>query len=48
MLGIESVFDTKVEIDENDRMVVVAYLDNTLLATKGSLGKHHRQVPKVF
>jgi len=29
-------------------MVVVAYIDDLLIATKGSLEKHHRQVSKVF
>jgi len=29
-------------------MVVVAYVDNILIATKGSLEKHHKQVSKVF
>jgi hypothetical protein len=29
-------------------MVVVTYIDDILLATKGSLEKHHRQVSKVF
>jgi len=29
-------------------MVVVAYVDDLLIATKGSLDKHHRQVSKVF
>jgi len=29
-------------------MVVVAYIDDILIATKGSLEKHHKQVSKVF
>jgi hypothetical protein len=29
-------------------MVVVAYIDDILIPTKGSLQKHHRQVTKVF
>jgi hypothetical protein len=35
-------------IDENEGMVVVAYIDDILIATKGSLEKHHKQVSKVF
>ena len=27
---------------------MVAYIDNILIATKGSLDKHHKQVSKVF
>jgi hypothetical protein len=29
-------------------MVVLAYIDDILIATKGSLEKHHKQVSKVF
>jgi hypothetical protein len=29
-------------------MVVVAYIDDILISTKGSLQKHHKQVSKVF
>jgi hypothetical protein len=34
--------------DEDQEMVVVAYVDNIIIATKGSVHKHHRQVSKVF
>jgi hypothetical protein len=44
LLGIQLVIKTDVHIDENERTVVVAYIDDILIATKGSLEKHHRQV----
>jgi len=47
-LGMELVLDSKVAIDEDGEMVVVVYVDDILIATKGSLEKHHRQVSKVF
>jgi len=37
LLGMELVFNTKTLIDEDDGMVVVAYIDDILIATKGSL-----------
>jgi len=48
VLGIELVIKTDVHIDDDEGMVVVAYIDDILIATKGSLEKHHRQVSKVF
>jgi hypothetical protein len=45
---MELVIDMKVAIDDDGGMVVVAYIDDILIATKGSLKKHHRQVSKVF
>jgi hypothetical protein len=45
---MELVLDSKVAIDEDGGMVVVVYVDDILIATKGSLEKHHRQVSKVF
>jgi len=48
LLGIELVIKTEVHIDEDEGMVVVAYIDDILIATKGSRQKHHRQVSKVF
>jgi hypothetical protein len=48
LLGLELVIDTKVAIDEDGGMVVVAYVEDILIGTKGSLEKHHRQVSKVF
>jgi len=46
--GLELVIKTDVHIDEDEGMVVVAYIDDILIATKGSLEKHHKQVSKVF
>jgi hypothetical protein len=48
LLGIELVIKTDLHIDKDEGMVVVAYIDDILIATKGSLEKHHRQVSKVF
>ena len=48
LLGLQLVIRTDVYIDEDDGKVVVAYIDGILIATKGSLDKHHRQVSKVF
>jgi hypothetical protein len=48
VLGIELVINTKVHIDEDEGMVVVAYIDDISIATKGSLAKHQKQVRKVF
>jgi hypothetical protein len=47
-LGIELVIKTDVHIHKEEGMVVVAYLDDILIATSGSLKKHHTQVSKVF
>jgi len=48
LLGMEPVINTKLSIDEDGGMIVVAYIDDILIATKGSLEKHHKQVSKVF
>jgi len=48
LLGMELVINTREEIDKDGGMVVVAYIDDVLIATKGSLQKHHTQVGKVF
>jgi hypothetical protein len=48
LLGMEFVLNSKVAINDNGGMVVVVYIDDILIATKGSLDKHHRQVSKVF
>ena len=48
VLGIELVNNTKVHIDEDEGMVIVAYIDDILIANKGSLAKHQKQVRKVF
>jgi len=44
---IEIVLDTKVEMDDNDGMVQVAYIDDRLIPTMIWLQKHHRQVSKA-
>jgi hypothetical protein len=48
VLGIELVINTKIDIAEDGGMVVVAYMDDILTATKGSILKHRKQVGKVF
>jgi len=48
LLGMELVIDTKLTINDDGEIVVVAYINNILIATKGSLEKHHRQVFKGF
>ena len=45
---MELVFNTKLAINDDGGMVVVAYIDDILIATKGSLEKHHRQLSKAF
>jgi hypothetical protein len=47
-LGIELVINHTVHIDEDEGMVVVAYIDVIIIATKGSVEKHRLQVGKVF
>jgi len=48
VLGLELVIKTDIHVDEDEGMVLVAYIDDILIATKGSLEKHHKQVSKVF
>jgi len=48
VLGIELVINHTVHIDKGEGMVVVAYIDDIIIAMKGSLEKHTRQVGKVF
>jgi len=48
VLGLELVINTGIELDEDEGMVVVAYIDDILIATKGSIHKHREQVGKVF
>jgi hypothetical protein len=48
LMRLELVIKTDVHVDKHEGMVVVAYIDDILIATKGSLEKHHRQVSKVF
>jgi len=44
LLGMELVLDTKIQADKDDRMVMVAYIDDILIATKGPKEKHRKQV----
>jgi hypothetical protein len=48
LLRLELVINKKIEIEGDGGMVVVAYIDEILIATKGSLEKHRKQVGKVF
>jgi len=48
LLGIEFVITAKVDIDQDEGMIVVTYIDDILIATKGSLLIHQKQVGKVF
>jgi len=48
VLGIELVLNTKININKDKGLVVVAYIDNILIATKWSIEKHHKQVGRVF
>jgi hypothetical protein len=47
-LGIELVIRTDIDIDEDEGMVVLACVDDIVIATKESLKKLERQVSKVF
>jgi len=47
VLGIELVIKTDIHIDEDEGILVVAYIDDIIIAIKGSLEKHRRQVGKV-
>jgi hypothetical protein len=48
LLGIELVIKKDIHIDEDNGGVVVAYSDDIIIATKGSLEKHRKQVGRVF
>jgi len=48
LIGLKLVIRTDVHIDEDEGMVVVAYIDHILIATKGSLDKHQKQFSKDF
>jgi hypothetical protein len=47
-LGLELLIKTDDHIDEDEGMVVVASIDDILIATIGSIEQHHKQVSKVF
>jgi len=48
LLGIALVINMEIHIDEDEGMVMVADIDDILIATKGSVEKHRHQVGKVF
>jgi hypothetical protein len=48
LLGLELVIKTDVKMNEDEGMVVVAYIDEMFRATKESLEKHQKQVSKGF
>jgi len=48
VLEIELVNNHTIHTDKDEGMVVVAYINNIIIATKGSREKHRRQVGKVF
>jgi len=48
LLAMELVINTKDQIDKDGGMVVVAYVDDILIATTGCIDKNHQQVGKVF
>lgn len=48
LLRIELVINTIFHIDEGEGTVVVAYIYDILIATKGSLERHYKQVLRVF
>jgi len=48
VLGIELVINTTVDINEDNKLVVVAYIEYIPIATKESLSKDRRKVGKVF
>jgi hypothetical protein len=48
VLGIELVINHTIHIDQDEGMVVVAYMDNIIIDTKGSIENHRRQAGKVF
>lgn len=48
LLELKLLKTTDIDIDENEPMVVVAYIDDILIATEGYLEKHHMEVFKFF
>jgi hypothetical protein len=48
LLRIELVINTIIHIDEGEGTVVVAYIYDILIAPKGSLERHYKQVLRVF
>lgn len=48
LVRLELVIKPDIHSDEDDGMVIVAYIDAIFTATKGSVENHHKQVSKVF
>jgi hypothetical protein len=48
VLEIELVINSEIPINPDKGMVVVAYIDDIIIANKGSVEKHRRQAGKVF
>jgi len=48
LLGMELAINTKQDIDTDGGMVLVAYINDILIATKGSIDKRHQQVGNIF
>jgi hypothetical protein len=46
VLGIELCIDSEIHIDKEEGRVVVAYMDNIIIATKGSLKITDAKKPK--
>jgi hypothetical protein len=48
LLGLELVIRPYIQVDEDEGIVIAAYINDVLIPTKGSFDKHRRQVSKVF
>jgi hypothetical protein len=48
VLGIKLGINTDIRIDKDEGMVVVAYINDIIIATTGSVEKYRRQVVKVI
>jgi len=48
LLGLKLVTKTDFHFDDYHDRVVVAYVEDMLIGTKGSLKNHHRQLSNVF
>jgi hypothetical protein len=47
-LGIKLIINNSISIEDDDGIVVVAYVDDSVKAMTGSILTHERQVSKVF
>jgi len=48
LLRMELLIDTKIYTDEYEGIIVITFIDDILIATKGSLEQYHKQVSMVF